>query len=274
MPDSGESAYAVISGRHRVILSQEKDAVSFSCGEEEFPFWHHYFDLGTDYGKFLAAVPREDAYLQAATAFGSGIRILRQEAWEMIITFVISQQKSIPAIKTLVEALCTRYGTPIKQPTGSFYTFPNPEQLNRASLEELCALKLGYRAKYIKKICEDACTGALDLELLSSMEYAAALEYLVRFYGIGRKIANCVCLFGLHQIDAFPVDTWIRKILLREYAPQSRFAESVPKTRLCDALVEEHFSRYAGYAGVIQQYIFYYERQSAGRYPGKSGSGS
>ncbi|MCI8511623.1 MAG: DNA glycosylase [Lachnospiraceae bacterium] len=266
VPGSENPACSVISGSHHAIVSQEGSAVSFFCEEKELPFWERYFDLETDYGRFLAAIPGEDAYLQAAAAFGSGIRILRQDLWEMIITFVISQQKSIPAIKALVEALCTRYGTQIESFVYRFYAFPSPEQLNRASLEELQALKLGYRAKYIKKICEDACEGLLDLNRLPSMGYEEAMEYLMRFYGIGRKVANCVCLFGLHQIDAFPVDTWIRKILLREYAPKSRLTASVPKTRLCDALVEENFSRYVGFAGVIQQYIFYYERQLAGRY--------
>ena len=121
-------------------------------------------------------------------------------------------------------------------------------------------MKLGYRAKYIKRLCEDACSGALDLAHLSRLGYQDAMDYLQGFYGIGEKVANCICLFGLHHIDAFPVDTWIRKILLREYAPKSRCAESVPQTRLCQELVQENFSCYKGFAGVMQQYIFYYER--------------
>lgn len=121
-------------------------------------------------------------------------------------------------------------------------------------------MKLGYRAKYIKRLCEDACSGALDLAQLSRLGYQEAMDYLQGFYGIGEKVANCICLFGLHHIDAFPVDTWIRKILLREYAPKSRRAKSVPQARLCQELVQENFSCYKGFAGVMQQYIFYYER--------------
>ena len=199
-----------------------------------------------------------------------------EDLWEMIITFVISQQKTIPAIRSLVEALAKTYGQKLAIPKecrelpfssdcrdvgcGFFYAFPTPEELARASLSELQSMKLGYRAKYIKRLCEDACSGALDLAHLSRLGYQDAMDYLQGFYGIGEKVANCICLFGLHHIGAFPVDTWIRKILLREYAPKSRCAESVPQTRLCQELVQENFSCYKGFAGVMQQYIFYYER--------------
>ena len=303
---SGGRAYTVVSGAHFLKVSQSGPAdpdgcsVTFSCPESEFPFWENYFDLQTDYGAITALVSQEDDYLTRAAAFGSGIRILRQDIWEMIITFIISQQKTIPNIKALVESLCERYGTRLaktaasepepdvdvepgsvgepKSAAGSkhmvrpgsaaapgsgefFFTFPTPAQLSRASLQDLLDLKLGYRAKYIKRVCEDVCSGALDPALLARMDYPAAMEYLQRFFGIGEKVANCVCLFGLHHIDAFPVDTWIRKILLREYAPKSASCAGLPQSKLCDALVKENFSRYVGCAGVMQQYIFYYERK-------------
>lgn len=270
--ESEGSLCTVISGALFLVLSQDGAQVSFSCPEGDFPYWERYFDLGADYGAYISSISDTDSYLKRAAAFGSGIRILRQDPWEMIITFIISQQKTIPAIRSLVEALCTNYGTrmeiqtEIPLPAGHpnfYYTFPTPEQLSRASLEDLLALKLGYRAKYIKKVCEDACSGALDLPRLEAMDYPSAMEYLQGFYGIGEKVANCVCLFGLHHIDAFPVDTWIRKVLLKEYASKSRLPAATPKSRLCDALVEEHFSRYRGFAGVMQQYIFFYERAAA-----------
>lgn len=204
-----------------------------------------------------------DDYLSRAAAFGSGIRILNQDLWEMIITFIISQQKTIPAIRALVEALSEKYGTRYKIPptvSGYYYAFPTPEELNRASLDDLLALKLGYRAKYIKRTCEDVCSGKMDLDRLMKLNYADSMEVLLSCYGIGVKVANCICLFGLHHIGAFPVDTWIKKILLREYAPKSHCTGHVPETRLCEALIEENFSKYPGFAGVLQQYIFFYER--------------
>lgn len=263
-PNRSQTAYQVISGRHFLIIEQHGDEVTFHCPNDEFAFWEHYFDLETDYDAYIRAIDPMDDYLSKAAAFGNGIRILNQDLWEMIITFIISQQKTIPAIRALVEALSEKYGTRYKIPptvSGYYYAFPTPEELNRASLDDLLALKLGYRAKYIKRTCEDICSGKLDLDRLRGMNYADSMEALLSCYGIGVKVANCICLFGLHHIGAFPVDTWIKKILLREYAPKSHCTGHVPETRLCEALIAENFSKYPGFAGVLQQYIFFYERE-------------
>lgn len=278
-PDS----YTVVSGCHFLKIHQQENDFTFHCSDEDLTFWEQYFDLHTDYASFLDSIDSCDQYLQKAAEFGNGIRILVQDTWEMIITFVISQQKTIPAIRGLVEELCLQYGTKLTSPyapCGYYYAFPSPDQLNRASLDDLLTLKLGYRAKYIKQLCEDACSGVLDLKKLERLSYRDSMEYLQGFYGIGEKVANCVCLFGLHHIDAFPVDTWIKKILLREYAqneflesssrgekeplmnqvPDKKTAGHIPQSRFYEALVQKHFSKYHGCAGVMQQYIFYYER--------------
>ena len=263
-PNRSQTAYQVISGRHFLIIEQHGDEVTFHCPNDEFAFWEHYFDLETDYDAYIRAIDPMDDYLSKAAAFGNGIRILNQDLWEMIISFFISQQKTITAIRALVEALSEKYGTRYKIPptvSGYYYAFPTPEELNRASLDDLLALKLGYRAKYIKRTCEDICSGKLDLDRLRGMNYADSMEALLSCYGIGVKVANCICLFGLHHIGAFPVDTWIKKILLREYAPKSHCTGHVPETRLCEALIAENFSKYPGFAGVLQQYIFFYERE-------------
>jgi len=257
--DDTQTAYRVISGGHFLVVEQHGDEVTFHCPDDEFAFWEHYFDLETDYDTYIRAIDPTDDYLSKAAAFGSGIRILNQDLWEMIITFIISQQKTIPAIRALVEALSEKYGTRCEHDT--FYAFPTPEELNRASLDDLLALKLGYRAKYIKRTCEDVCSGKLDLDRLRGLNYADSMETLLSCYGIGVKVANCICLFGLHHIGAFPVDTWIKKILLREYAPKSKCTGHVPESRLYEALIEENFSKYPGFAGVLQQYIFFYERE-------------
>lgn len=175
---------------------------------------------------------------------------------------MISQQKTIPCIRRLVEDISRRWGQKIEdgdEKNFAVYSFPTPKELARASLEELLDLKLGYRAKYIHRLSQDAAAGILDLKNLETMEYGQAMEYLTGFYGIGKKVANCVCLFGLHHIEAFPVDTWIEKILLREYFSAKKYRRT-PKNRLYDTILADHFGKYGGYAGVLQQYIFYYER--------------
>ena len=253
-----EGGYSVISCGRFLKISQEGNSVFFDCPEDDLSYWYEYFDFNTDYGQMAASVLPDDLYLKQAAAFGQGIRILKQDPWEMIITFIISQQKTIPKIKEAVEQLSMHYGKKKKVQGCTFYSFPTPEELSSASLQDLLDLKLGYRAKYIYRTCRDARDGVLDLSSLSSMDYEEAMEYLSRFYGIGRKVANCICLFGLHHIDAFPVDTWIQKILQREYYLKKY--DKLPKCKVYDTIIQEHFGRYRGYAGVMQQYIFYYER--------------
>ena len=300
--ETAPGRFSAVSGEKALTVVQEGNCFSFHCSQEDFPFWETYFDLHTDYGKVQEMISPKDPYLMAAARFGSGIRILRQDLWEMIITFVISQQRTIPKIREAVEQLSALYGHPIPgsgggsglipdeasvsagRPCGgpdgglsagldsgpggacqdqdaSRRTFPTPEELNRASLDDLAALKLGYRAKYIKRLCQDAAEGTLNLERLWAMDYAQAMEYLTGFYGIGVKVANCVCLYGMHHIDAFPVDTWIQKILLREYYPRHpRKYAALPRAALSPAIVRDFFGRYRGCQGIMQQYIFYYER--------------
>lgn len=214
----------------------------FHCTRQEYDtFWHHYFDLETDYRAYEHAIDEEDRYLKAAFAYGSGIRILNQDPWEMLITFIISQRKNIPAIRQAVEALCRRCGTCIDQKLG-IYAFPSPGQLAALSLEELQGLSLGYRAKYIYRAAQQADSKELEPEAWRALGDEELQKALLSCYGVGIKVANCVALFGYHRIGAFPVDVWIDRIQKKQY--------------------DGHFplERYEGFAGVMQQYMFYYER--------------
>ena len=187
-PNRSQTAYRVISSGHFLIVEQHGEEVTFHCPDDEFTYWEYYFDIGTDYDAYIRAIDPADEYLAKAASFGSGIRILNQDLWEMIITFIISQQKTIPAIRALVEALSEKYGTRHKIPSecnfrthtsilpnvqfsdisagqhasatfqkqlsasaapaitdpssGYYYAFPSPEELNRASLDDLLALKM------------------------------------------------------------------------------------------------------------------------------------
>ena len=213
------------------------------CTQEEYEtFWKEYFDLSASYSDYIARIDRQDDYLKSAAEFGSGIRILRQNTWEMIITFILSQQNNIPRIKGLIRTLCEKYGERRETPDGRVYdTFPRAEELAQATEEELRELKLGYRSKYICQTAKMIAGGDIDLDALREMEYPQARTELMRLSGIGGKVADCICLFALHQMDAFPVDTHINKVLERHYP------DGFP------------FERYQGCAGVMQQYIFYYD---------------
>lgn len=274
MPGKEPGLWSAISQGTLLSIRQSGSLFTLECEETALEYWLSYFDVPADYQAMIDSIHPEDTYLLSAAKAGSGIRILRQDPWEMIITFVISQQKTIPAIRSLVETLCRNYGTPIEPSSAAYsqlssdgpspFAFPTPEQLSRASLEELLALKLGYRAKYIHQLCQDAINGSLDMDYLSSLNYEDAMDFLTGFYGIGKKVANCVCLFGLHHIDAFPVDTWIQKILMEHYFNEEKY-RSIPKSRLFDRIIKDSFGCYPGYAGVMQQYIFNYERNILGR---------
>ena len=251
-----------------------KETFAFYCEEADLPFWERYFDLECDYSAYIHSVRKRDAYLRRASQAGSGIRILNQEPWEMILTFVISQQKTIPKIREAIEALSLQFGTEHKtliprngqEKEITWHSFPTPSQLAGISEETLRSLKLGYRAKYIARLCQDAAEARLNLDTLQTMNYEEAMAYLKGFYGIGEKVANCICLFGLHHIEAFPVDTWIEQILMQEYyRKKKKKYDALPKSRLYGEIIQDYFGMYQGYAGVMQQYIFYYERVNQGK---------
>jgi N-glycosylase/DNA lyase len=234
---TGEGIYELRARDRCVHISQESAAAPayLDCPQKEYDsFWKDYLDLDTDYGRFLAAIPEDDDFLVAAGRTAGGIRILRQDPWEMLISFIISQRKNIPAIKSCIEKLCERFGT-----EGAF---PGIEQLAGASREELAECSLGYRTDYVLEAARSAAEGRLDLYAMTGLADEELRRRLMDIKGVGIKVANCVMLFGYHRIAAFPVDVWIARIVKEHYAG------TFP------------LERYEGFAGVIQQYMFYYER--------------
>lgn len=239
----GDKTYAVTAFGSYTEITQQGREFTFSCSEDEFQrIWAPYFDLSTDYGAIMSLVDPSDAYLTAAVQNGCGIRILNQDLWEMIITFLISQNNNITRITRSVEALCAQLGEPCAAKQGIRYnSFPTAASIAAAGLEGLGSLGLGYRDKYILKTAEHAVEGSFDLSALQSMPYGKAHAYLMEQYGIGKKVADCVCLFGLHHVNAFPIDTHIKKIL------DVHYPDGFP------------YERYAGVLGIVQQYLFYYD---------------
>lgn len=245
MTAQADGWWQVCAGARCVYVRQREDGMDFSCTADEFAgYWRNYFDWDTDYQAFLDAVCPEDAFLRAAAAHGHGLRILRQELWETLITFVISQNNNIPRIRRAVEAICMRWGEKrIDSTGGAYYTFPDKRALARAEVTELREIGLGYRDKYIHAICRSD----FDPAAAAALPVDEAQMHLAALPGVGPKVASCVRLFGLHDLAAFPVDTWIRKMCDTHYG--GRFP----------------LERYAGFAGVIQQYIFFYGRARAGK---------
>lgn len=244
--------YALVALGKYLEIEQMGGELSFSCTQEEYDaVWRQYFDMDNDYGLYRSTVQEEDTYLSEAAAFGSGIRILRQDVWEMLISFIISQQNNIRRIRKCIETICERYGegmtwedTDNADSIGraiAYRTFPGVQALAQASEEELRACNLGYRSRYIVETSKSILSGEVDLEAVKKMDYRRAKTELLKLSGVGEKVADCICLFGLHHMDAFPVDTHIRK------AMEAHYPSGFP------------FGKYDGYAGVMQQYIFYYD---------------
>lgn len=251
MDQAEEGVYELIAGGRylRIESTEEKNTYQFYCTEEEFRnFWKGYFDLDSDYGAYIGKIDPADPYLSAAALYGSGIRILRQDLWEMILTFIISQQNNIRRIRRIIRILSEKYGRRAVSEDGKVYfSFPEPRELAGASEEDLRACNLGYRSRYIAETVRTVLEGKTDLAALQKMDYPSTREELMKLCGVGRKVADCICLFALHHLEAFPVDTHIKKVM------ETQYPEGFP------------FERYAGFQGVLQQYIFYYDlNHSAG----------
>lgn len=202
---------------------------------------YDYFDLSTDYDKI--DIPNDDKFANSAHKFGRGIRILKQDPWETLISFIISQRNNIPKIKSTIEKLCNAFGDLIKEENGiRYYSFPTVEKLSGLSDADFEGIGLGYRTPYIINAAMAVENNRINLEMLadsrtSSIEAVAKLESL---YGVGPKVANCVALFGLGKLDMFPIDVWIQRIIDTYY--NGSLNPSV----------------FGSLAGLMQQYMFYY----------------
>ena len=243
MRETEENTYELIAGDQYLKLTQEGTIVTFHCSDVEFLcYWVPYFDIDADYAGYIEKINPRDHYLSAAAECGSGIRILRQDLWEMIITFLISQQNNISRIRGCVERLCEAYGEKKISGEKEYYAFPNPERLAAASKDDLRGLGMGYRARYIVETTRSILNGEISLDRIYQYRYySRAKQELLKLSGVGEKVADCICLFALHHMDAFPIDTHIRQVLDEHYK------RGFPNRR------------YRGMRGIMQQYIFYYE---------------
>lgn len=217
-----------------------------------------YFDLKTDYTKLKKELSSIDEYLKQSIEFGYGIRILNQDLWECIISFIISANNNIPRIKKIIEKLSLNYGKEIEFQGKKYYTFPTAESLSKASVEDLRGMGLGFRDKRVFKTTRMILDKEIDLEkLISSDDTSYIEEELLKLDGVGEKVANCIMLFSLKRYDSFPVDVWVRRVMNDLYFHEED-EEKLSKTKIKN-LAEEKFSNYQGLA---QQYLFYWRREA------------
>lgn len=255
LPDGGYAGvaggrYAVIRCKGTTLCIEGADLTAYEV------FWKDYLDLQTDYAYIKAKLADGDSYLQTAVLFGNGIRLLRQEPFETLITFILSSNNNIPRIRGCVERIAQTYGSAMRicgsNGPQTVYAFPSPEQLAAADCGGLSACcRAGYRCAYIVKACAQYLSRPIAPEALRNLPLKEARTALMAYSGVGPKVADCILLFTGCRRDVFPVDVWVRRVMETLY-----FGRPAP-LRDIEAFIRARFGNLAGYA---QQYLFYYMR--------------
>lgn len=248
-----EEDYVLTAKGYVLHVSQEADTVIFydTDKDEYVNVWKDYFDMDRDYSAIKKKLLEKDDKLKDAIESMWGVRILNQDFFETLISFIISQNKQIPHIKKIVADISAKFGTYKGTYGGAdMYTFPTLEQLANASEEDFKELKTGFRAPYIMDAIRRNMAGQFDINELKSMDYDSCIKELMTIKGVGEKVANCVSLFGLGKKEAFPVDVWIKRIMETMYFD----GVDTPKDKIA-AFAKEQFGELGGFA---QQYLFYY----------------
>lgn len=234
----GDNMFEGIALDKYVRLRQLEKGIEIETDEKDLPFWKSYFDLELDYDKLMESFCRDETLKKACE--GRKIRVLRQEPFETLISFIISQNNNIKRITGIIDRLCECFGQKIE----GGYAFPTPKAMEKLTPEDLAPLRAGFRAKYIADAVQKVTSGKVDFEEIQKMPDAEAREALKTIKGVGDKVADCVLLFGLHRLAAVPKDVWIKRINARYYP------DGYP-----DCMGE--------YAGIAQQYLFDFARNDA-----------
>lgn len=229
------------------MLSMKQDGdmvILYNVTMDEFDqHWRKYFDLDREYCTIIKELSCDNR-IKIAAEKTSGIRILKQDGWETLCSFIISQNNNIPRIKKIIHSLCNILGDEIAE---GIYTFPSAERIAAVGIEGLAPIKSGFRAKYILDAAEKVANGTIDLEKLQILDYGEAKKELLKIKGVGEKVADCTLLFGFGFFEAFPRDVWVKRVIEKYYG--SYFSPE----------------RFGKNAGIAQQYLFYYERNFVNR---------
>lgn len=250
---SNDNSYIGVAHGRVLSISQYGNSVMlYPCSKEDFyKVWEGYFDLKRDY-ELVKKRLSSDSILKKAISYSGGIRILRQQPWETVISFIISANNNIPRIKGIIERLCKKFGEPIEFFDKTYYSFPTPERLAKLTLKDLSEIRAGFRDKYILDAAKKVYSCQVDLNSLIDVSASVAYNQLLTIKGVGDKVASCIMLFGLAHYEAFPVDVWIRRIIQSCYFKGKELSIKEIK-EFCN-------SKFGSFGGFAQQYLFYYAR--------------
>ncbi|MBE7087851.1 MAG: DNA-3-methyladenine glycosylase 2 family protein [Clostridiales bacterium] len=246
-----ENGFKVFSADKACRIKTDGEYTYLYCADQDVEYFKHYFDIKRDYaGIFSSALSESEDILKKSAIVGKGIRILNQDKTETLFSFIISQNNNIPRIKGIIERLCTALGDKKEFEGETYCTFPTPEKMASVDVDFYKSIGLGYRAEYVYRLSKSICDG-YNIQNLDSLSTVELNKQLLFIYGVGKKVADCVSLFGFHRSDAFPVDTWIEKVYVDDF-------NGTLKDR---AKIAEWFvDRFKDNSGYFQQYLFHYKR--------------
>lgn len=255
--EENDSSYTGVAKEKVINIKKNSRSIIISNSDiNDFTnIWYEYLDMDRDYSKVKEKLA-EDEVLKEAIKFGEGIRILKQDPWEILISFIISANNRIPMIKRAIRSISEKWGKPVQYNGETYYTFPGPEELSYATVEELEKCSTGFRAKYIKKTTEMILRKDIELYNLKNYSYEEAKSELMKLPGVGPKVSDCILLFSMGQYKAFPVDVWVKRIMQYLY-----LAPDVSLMKI-EKYAHERFGELGGFA---QQYLFYYAREFKGK---------
>ncbi len=245
--------FGIVKGIALNLEWNGKDLILHNTDEGTFlKVWYPYFDLGRDYGEIKEKLSKNDPVMKEAIDFGHGIRLLRQDFQETLISFLISQNNGIPRIKKIVASIAKSFGEPIECSIPGVHAFPSCERLSELTLEDLRVIRAGYRDKYIQKASGQVCSGEINFDIIMNGSIQQSRLEMQKFFGVGQKVADCTLLFSGTRYDIFPVDRWVRRVMAELYLGYEASNEEV------NDFAMEKFGELAGFA---QQYLFYYARE-------------
>lgn len=237
--DADNIWHGVVADKEISLYQMGDEIVMYPVTKEDFnSLWINYFDLERDYESINQQLSNDET-LKKACSYGKGIRILKQEPWEALCSFIISQNNNIPRIKGIIKRLCESFGNKI----GNSYSFPSAQVISELNVEDLAPLRSGFRAKYIIDAAKKVSSGEINLKEISLLDSNIARDKLTTIYGVGEKVADCTLLFGMGHINVCPKDVWIKRALSKLF--DGNFPECAEN-----------------YAGIAQQYIFYFARET------------
>ena len=254
-----------IHGGQIIKFTQSDKGIEFFSFPEDSSSYQKIFRLDDNITEIFKEISQDPLVCRLIKMY-PGLRILRQEPHQCLFSFVCASNTNIPMIRRMLYNMTRKFGERMEVDGINFFTFPSAEDINKASVDELRDCGLGYRIKAIKAAADEIVSGGLDFDLLRKTNYCESKKELLRVYGIGNKIADCILLFSLEKLDAFPIDVWIARVLARHYGwfYKRKFYDKIAPhlyEQLSDS-ARKYFGRYAGYA---QQYLYYHIRQVAGK---------